>query len=77
MRSGGLPVHLGLADVSVFHSSVEDIHEFFTVEGSFFCEILDKDSFFGILSDVKFFLFSGFEQVHDLFIVQFEIGASD
>lgn len=72
-----LTIHLGLSDVSTFHSSVKHIHKLVTVKGSLFSKILNKHTFFGILSDVEFFLFFWFQEIHNLFIVQFKIGASD
>jgi hypothetical protein len=64
---------LGFANVSVFHAGVQDFHKFMAVEGGLLGEVFDEDAFFGILSDVKFFLFFGFEEVHDLLIVELKV----
>ena len=63
--------------MSVFHACVKNFHEFIAVEGSLLREIFDKDTFFGILPNEEFLLFFWFQEVHDLFIVEFEIRAGD
>ena len=47
---------MGFTNVSVFHAGVQDFHKFMAVEGGLLGEVFDEDAFFGILSDVKFFL---------------------
>jgi hypothetical protein len=47
------------------------------VEGGLLREVFDEDTFFGVLSDIKFFLFFGFKEVHDLLVVEFKVRASD
>ncbi len=59
--------------MSVFHTSVEHIHEFITIEGSLLGKVFNKDSFLCILPNIEFPLFFGIKQVHDLLIVEFKI----
>ena len=56
MRSGGLAIHEGLANMSVFHSCGEALEKSVLVEDGFLDEVFDEDSSFGVLSDVHSFI---------------------
>ncbi len=68
---------MGFADVSVFHAGVQNFNKLMAVEGGLLGEVFDKNAFFGVLSDVEFFLFFGFKEVHDLLVIEFKVRAGD